>query len=55
MSISRLANKQRCAGEGARASCDDEPAAAPDRLSQLVDLRLKLLDLLGWRRFRFEH
>jgi len=51
----RQADKQRCAGEGARASCYDELAAAPDRLSQLVDLRLKSLDLLGWRRMRFEH
>lgn len=49
------ADKQCCAGEDARASCYDEPAAAPDRLSQLVDLRLKSLDLLGWRRIRFEH
>ena len=49
------ADKQRCAGEGARASSYDEHAAAPDRLPQLVDLRLKLLDLLSWRRIRFEH
>jgi hypothetical protein len=49
------ADKQRCAGEGARASCYDEPAAALGRLSELVDLRLKSLDLLGWRRIRFEH
>jgi hypothetical protein len=49
------ADEQRWAGEGARASCHDEPAAAPDRLSQLVDLRLESLDLLGWRRIRFEH
>jgi hypothetical protein len=49
------ADKQRCAGEGARASCNDEPAAAPDHLSQLVDPRLESLDLLGWCRIRFEH
>jgi hypothetical protein len=49
------ADKQRCADEGARASCYDEPAAAPDHLSQLVDLRLESLDLLGWCRIRFEH
>src|ERR1700677_4711421 len=48
------ADKRRCAGEDARASCYDEPAATPDRLSQLVDLHLKSLDLLGWRRIRFE-
>ena len=41
-------DKQRCAGEGARASCSHGSAAAPDRLSQLVDLRLGSLDLLGW-------
>ena len=29
-------NKRRWAGEGASASCYDEPAAAPDRLSQLI-------------------
>jgi hypothetical protein len=49
------ADEQRCAGGSAGASCYDEPAAAPDRLSQLVDLRLKSLDLFGWRRIRFEH
>jgi hypothetical protein len=51
----RQAYEQRWAGEGARASCYDEPAAAPDRLSQLVDLRLESLNRLGWRRIRFEH
>jgi hypothetical protein len=49
------ADEQRCTGEGARASRDDELATALDRLSELVDLRLKSLDLLGWRRIRFEH
>src|SRR6202046_3896747 len=44
--------KQRAAGEGARASSYDEPAAAPDHLSQLVDPRLESLDLLGWCRIR---
>ena len=55
----RQTERQACerswAGKGARASCYDEPAAAPDRLSQLVDLRLESLDWLGWRRIRFEH
>jgi len=49
------ADKQRCAGAGARASCYDKPTAALDRFSELVDLRLESLDLLGWRRIRFEH
>jgi hypothetical protein len=41
------ADKQRCAREGARASYHDEPTAAQDRLSELVDLSLKSLDLIG--------
>jgi hypothetical protein len=48
-------DKRPCADEGARASSYDEPATAPNSLSQLVNLRLKSLDLLGWRRIRFEH
>ena len=51
----RQVDEQRCADESARASSYDEPAAAPDLFSQLVNLRLKSLDLLGWSRIRFEH
>jgi len=52
---SKRPKKQCCPGSGTRPSYYDELAAAPDCRLHLVDLRLKSLDLLSWRRVRFKH